>query len=206
MLFERSVHYASIICLHSRRRCNYRRVLSSFFSIDLHQGSYCHKFCEKLIVHPKVNSMATSVPTWCIVCETIFIIHTAGILLTLCFRQSINQLNQSSNQSINPSINISVMCYIILSIRKVWRYKWDRIRKSKKNRQHKDFASLLYSGLITGCVTSWTRRVPSVEQELPTLPEHLGSITVFSRVRVTRSLVICVCFVGSFVTQIFHNG
>ena len=111
-------------------------VLSSFFSIDLHQGSYCHKFCGKLIVHPKVNSMATSVPTWCIVCETIIIIHTAGILLTLCFRQSINQLNQSSNQSINPSINISVMCYIFLSIRKVWRYKWDRSRKSKKNRQH----------------------------------------------------------------------
>ena len=37
--------------------------------------------------------------------------------------------------------------------------------------------------------------MPSVEQELPTLSEHLGSITVFSRVRVTRSLVICVCYV-----------
>ena len=34
-----------------------------------------------------------------------------------------------------------------------------------------------------------------VEQELLTLPEHLSSPPVFSGVRVTRSLVICVCFV-----------
>jgi hypothetical protein len=34
------------------------------------------------------------------------------------------------------------------------------------------------------------------EQELPTLPEHLGSTPVFSGVRVTRPLVLCVCFVG----------
>jgi Flp pilus assembly protein TadB len=34
-----------------------------------------------------------------------------------------------------------------------------------------------------------------VEQELPTLPEHPSSPPVFSAVRVTRSLVLCVCFV-----------
>jgi hypothetical protein len=34
-----------------------------------------------------------------------------------------------------------------------------------------------------------------VEQELLTLPEHLSSPLVFSGVRVTRSLVLCVCFV-----------
>ena len=34
-----------------------------------------------------------------------------------------------------------------------------------------------------------------VEQELPSLPEHLSSSPVFSGVRVTRSLVLCVCFV-----------
>ena len=34
-----------------------------------------------------------------------------------------------------------------------------------------------------------------VEQELYTLPEHLCSPPVFSEVRVTRSLVLCVCFV-----------
>ena len=33
------------------------------------------------------------------------------------------------------------------------------------------------------------------EFELPTLPEHLSSPPVFSGVRVTRSLALCVCFV-----------
>ena len=33
------------------------------------------------------------------------------------------------------------------------------------------------------------------EQELPTLPEHLSSLLVFSVVHVTQSLVLCVCFV-----------
>jgi hypothetical protein len=33
-----------------------------------------------------------------------------------------------------------------------------------------------------------------VEQELLTLPEHLSSPWVFSEVRATRSLVLCVCF------------
>ena len=37
--------------------------------------------------------------------------------------------------------------------------------------------------------------MPLVEQELPTLPEHPSSSPVFSRVRVTRSLVLYVCFV-----------
>ena len=32
-----------------------------------------------------------------------------------------------------------------------------------------------------------------MEQELPTLPEHPSSPPVFSGVRVTRSLVLCVC-------------
>jgi hypothetical protein len=51
------------------------------------------------------------------------------------------------------------------------------------------------SQLITGFVKRVTRRVPLVEQELPTLPEHLTSPLVFSGVRVTRSLVLYVCFV-----------
>jgi hypothetical protein len=33
-----------------------------------------------------------------------------------------------------------------------------------------------------------------VEQELLTLPEHLSSPSVFSEVRATRSLVLCICF------------
>jgi len=40
-----------------------------------------------------------------------------------------------------------------------------------------------------------TRRLPLEEQKLPTLPEHLRSPSDFSGVRVTRSLVLCVCFV-----------
>ena len=50
------------------------------------------------------------------------------------------------------------------------------------------------------------RRVPLVEQELLTLPEHLRSPQVFSGVPVTRSLVLYVCFVGrclSFCTFFF---
>ena len=39
------------------------------------------------------------------------------------------------------------------------------------------------------------KRVSLVEQELLTLLEHLSSPTVFSGVRVTRSLVLCVCIV-----------
>ena len=46
-----------------------------------------------------------------------------------------------------------------------------------------------------GFVTRLTRCVPLVEQELLTLPEHLSSPAVFSGVRVTRFLVLCVCFV-----------
>jgi len=34
-----------------------------------------------------------------------------------------------------------------------------------------------------------------VEQELSTLPEHLSSPMVFRGVHITRSFVLCVCFV-----------
>ena len=48
---------------------------------------------------------------------------------------------------------------------------------------------------ITGFVTRLTRWVPLVEQELLTISEHLSSPPVFSWVRVTRFLVLYVCFV-----------
>jgi hypothetical protein len=51
------------------------------------------------------------------------------------------------------------------------------------------------SWLITGFVTRLTRQVSLVEQELLTLPEDQSSPPVFSVVRVTRSLVLYVCFV-----------
>ena len=44
-------------------------------------------------------------------------------------------------------------------------------------------------------LTRLTRRVSLVEQELLTLPESLSSSPVLNGVRVTRTLVLCVCFV-----------
>ena len=47
-----------------------------------------------------------------------------------------------------------------------------------------------------------------LKQELPTLPEHMSSPPVFSGVRVTRSLVLYVCFVDrclSFCTFSFGH-
>jgi hypothetical protein len=57
--------------------------------------------------------------------------------------------------------------------------------------------SFPHSWLITGFVTRVTRRVPLVEQEQLTPSEQLSSPPVISVVRVTRSLVLCVCFVDS---------
>ena len=48
-----------------------------------------------------------------------------------------------------------------------------------------------FHDFITGFVTRLTRRVPPVEQELLTIPEHLSSPPVFSGVRATRSLFLC---------------
>jgi hypothetical protein len=39
-----------------------------------------------------------------------------------------------------------------------------------------------------------------VEQELHCFPEHMSSPPVFSGVRVTRSLVLCVCFVDRYLS------
>jgi hypothetical protein len=55
--------------------------------------------------------------------------------------------------------------------------------------------SFPHSRLITGFVTRLTRRVSLVQQELLTLPQHMSSPPVFSGARVTRTLVLSVCFV-----------
>ena len=60
--------------------------------------------------------------------------------------------------------------------------------------------SFPHSGLITGFATRLTRRVSLVEQELLTFPEHLSSTQVCSGVRVTRYLVLCLCFVDRFLS------
>jgi len=60
--------------------------------------------------------------------------------------------------------------------------------------------SFPHSWLITGYATRLTRRVPLVEQELLTLPEHLSSPLVFSGIRASRYLVVCACFVDRCVS------
>ena len=65
-----------------------------------------------------------------------------------------------------------------------------------------------HAWLVTGLVTRLTRRVSLVEQELLTLSEHASSPPVFSGVRLTRSLLLCVCFVDrclSFCTFSFDH-
>ena len=49
-------------------------------------------------------------------------------------------------------------------------------------------------------VTRLTRRVWQAEQELLTLPEHLSLPLIFSEVRVTQYLVLCVCFVDRYLS------
>ena len=71
--------------------------------------------------------------------------------------------------------------------------KWKTIKMQYCRNSSNVFS--VYTRLITGFVTRLIRRVPLVEQELLTLPEHLSSPLVFSEVRVTRSLVLYVCFV-----------
>ena len=68
-------------------------------------------------------------------------------------------------------------------------FSWFRVTRSLV------FCVVFCKSFITGVVTKLTRRMPLVEQELPTLLEHMSSPPVFSGVRVTRSLVLCVCLV-----------
>ena len=63
--------------------------------------------------------------------------------------------------------------------------------------------SFPHSRLNTGFVTRLTRRLPLVEQELPLPPEHLSSTTIVCGVRVTRTLVLCVCFVDRCLSFFF---
>jgi len=63
------------------------------------------------------------------------------------------------------------------------------------------------SWLVIGFVTRLTWRVPFVEQKLLTLLEHRSSL-ILGGVRVTGSLVLCVCFVDrclSFCTFYFGH-
>ena len=63
--------------------------------------------------------------------------------------------------------------------------------------------SFLHSWLITWFLHRLTRRVPLVEQELLTLPEHLSTPPVFGWFRVTKYSFICVCFVDCCLSSFF---
>jgi hypothetical protein len=63
--------------------------------------------------------------------------------------------------------------------------------------------SFSHTWFITGFVTRLTRRVLLVEQQLLTHPEHLSSSPVYNGVRVTWSLVLCVCFVDRCLSFFF---
>ena len=63
----------------------------------------------------------------------------------------------------------------------------------------KHYRSFPHLRLITGCVTRLTLCVSLVEQDLLILPQHPSSPLVCRGVRVTRSLVLCVCFVDRYL-------
>ena len=65
--------------------------------------------------------------------------------------------------------------------------------------------SFPHSWLITGFVTGLTRRVSLVELELLTLLEHMSSPPVYSGFRVTRSLILYVCFVDRCFSFFFWS-
>jgi hypothetical protein len=54
---------------------------------------------------------------------------------------------------------------------------------------------ILYFTIIIDSYNYSNRLVMFLELELPRLPEHLSLSPVISGVRVTRSIVLCVCFV-----------
>ena len=103
------------------------------------------------------------------------------VYFILCRCLWINEKNRTVSTKAYYRSDTSEMYGIVLIVEMSWYVKTSR--------------SFPHSWLITGFVTRLTRRMSLVEQELLTLLEHLSSPPVFSGVRVTRSLVLCVCFV-----------
>ena len=79
--------------------------------------------------------------------------------------------------------------------------KWPRICSTCRTTSR----SFPHWWVINGCATRLTGQVPLVEQELLTIPEHLRSPPVSTGVRVTRSLVVCLCFVDRWLSFFFWS-
>ena len=103
--------------------------------------------------------------------------------------------NQKPNKHIQDSIHcflkINFLSYLVFQTLLSKRYCAEKYILPK---QTNDSTYLLLLCFIT-LVASRNQRVPLAEQELLTLPEYLSSLPVFSGVRITRSLVLCVCFI-----------
>jgi hypothetical protein len=100
--------------------------------------------------------------------------------------------------------NVTVATMTWLTVMEYLCQKWPRICSIVVNTSR----SFPCSWLITESVTGLTRWASLVEQELLTLQEHPSSPPVFIGVCVTRSLVLCVCFVDrclSFCTFSFGH-
>ena len=66
---------------------------------------------------------------------------------------------------------------------------WNTCKRFTNNHGYVPFV------VITGFAKTLTRWVPRMEQQLLTLLEHMCSLLIFSGIRVTRSLMLCVCVV-----------
>ena len=92
------------------------------------------------------------------------------------------------------------------SYRKKFHMNWTSFKRSPVLKKHVFFVPkwhldtgltvpLLKADQLSSFSQFNTNRNEIVEQALPTLPEHLSPPLVFSGIHVTRSLVLCVCFV-----------
>ena len=76
------------------------------------------------------------------------------------------------------------------------RYSWNIVNVDVIHQSNSQSTMSKISAFMTVFDTKVTQRVPLVDQELLTLQEYLISSTSFSVVRVARTLVLCVIFVG----------
>jgi len=115
-------------------------------------------------------------------------------LLEGCYWQGSYRTNGSSWLSWNnhfESFTVATMTW--LTVMEYLCHKWPRICSTCPK----------HFPVLSSFMTRLTRRVPFVEQELLILPEHLSSPPVFSGVPITRSLVLCVCFVDRCLSFFF---